>query len=126
MKVKGLDGRSYTWNLLNNLESSNPSSLHLEARCILKEEFPFEKILEELTIPSTSLRCDFFIPSKRIMVEVQGSQHYVYNNFHYNSQFDFIIAGKRDRQKEEFCNLNNIKLVELPYNDRDNWRQRLR
>ena len=38
----------------------------------------------------------------------------------------FLKAQKKDREKVEWCELNNIKLIELPYNEStDEWTKRL-
>lgn len=37
-----------------------------------------------------------------------------------------MLACKRDNEKKEWCELNNIQLVELPYNeDINEWRKRI-
>jgi very-short-patch-repair endonuclease len=69
---------------------------------------------------------DFFLPQEKIAVEVQGQQHYELNTFYHKNRLDFINQLSRDKQKREFCERNNIRLIELPYNESDEeWSIRL-
>jgi hypothetical protein len=35
----------------------------------------------------------------------------------------FFKGQKKDRDKKEWCVLNNIKYIELPYNMTENWKE---
>jgi len=122
--VQGLDGRSHSWNLAAYANKPRAGSkLHEEARVILSELFPFDSILEEVQLPGTSLFADFYIHRPRLLVEVQGEQHYKFNSHFFKTQSAFREAQMRDRNKKEWCELNSIQLVELPFNKRDEWRK---
>ncbi len=92
------------------------SDLHLKTRQILQTEFPFDKILEEIYLPGVNLYCDFFIPSRMIVVEAHGQQHYEFVKHFHQTQYDFLMSKKRDSLKEEFCRENNIRYITI--NDR--------
>jgi len=122
IKVRGLDGREYSWNLVNYLSNNrSPSSLHIKAREILHQLFPFDKILEEVSLPGTQLYADFYIHSKKLIIEVHGEQHYKFNPFFFKDKKSFALAQKRDRDKKSWAELNGITLVELPYNAQEKW-----
>lgn len=133
MKVIGLDDREYTWNLSKHKPKNKCSTLHERARQILKNEFVFEKIYEEVTLPGSKtnrtnrpLFADFFI-TPNIMIEVQGQQHYKYNTFFFNNKLEFFRAQSRDRTKQEWCDKNNIVLIQLPFCETDEeWLKRIR
>lgn len=133
MIVQGLDGKEYKWKIKSGKrQDTNKSKLHLEARDLLKELFPYDIIHEEITIPGTkvsanskSLCLDFFIPNRTLAVEVNGEQHFNMNSFHYKTKHDFFKALARDRNKINWCMLNSITLVSLDYNDKHNWRERI-
>ena len=72
-------------------------------------------ILEEFYIPQENLYLDFFIPGRMIAFEAQGEQHEKYNSFFYKEKFQFEKAKRRDVKKQEWCNLNSIRLVQVPY-----------
>ena len=87
LKAVGFDGRERNWNLSKCVVSGDQkrprSKLHILARKILKEEFPYDTILEEVPLvgshkPSrkSTLYVDFFIPSHSLAIEVHGRQHF--------------------------------------------------
>jgi hypothetical protein len=132
MQIKTLDGYVQNWQLTGHCSHAkieNKSSLHLNAREILKEKFPTIQILEEIPIPvrrSESYFLDFYIPMLKLAIEVHGEQHYQFNSFYHNSKLDFIRSQKRDREKKEWCLANNISFIELPYNEnKEQWKQRI-
>lgn len=130
MKIKGIDGKTYNWNITNNSvllsDERERSELHVRARIILKEIFPFDRILEEVFLPSVGLYGDFYIPKQKMMIECHGRQHYEFIKYFHKTAAGFIKSLQRDNQKKEFCEINEIELVELPYNESDNqWRARI-
>lgn len=63
---------------------------------------------------------DFWIPSKNILIEYQGRQHYEKVNFKKSMTKQQVIdnfdATKRnDKIKKQYCLDNNITLLEIPY-----------
>lgn len=125
MKVVGLDGRIHNWVLSNN-ESTNPSKPHIIARKLLRELFPLEQRLEELTLPGTSgLAADFFIPGQSLLIEVQGEQHYKFSLHFHKDKAGYARSLIRDRNKRTWCELNHIQFVELPYNEVESWTARI-
>ncbi len=134
MKVQGLDGKNYSWNLTGyGIKRGNCSSYHKRARELLADEFPTLSILEEVALPGfkNALFADFYLPLKKLLVEVQGEQHYKYiDRLHADavgSKKNFLLGQKRDREKRQWCELNNITLVELTYEETDDeWRSKIR
>ena len=130
MIVKGLDGKEYNWKPKGaDACDEYKSKLHLGIRNLLKEIYPFDIILEEVSLPGTSklkgkdLIADFYIPNRLLIVEAHGEQHYKYNSFFYKNKFEFAKAKKRDMDKLQWCELNNIRVVSLSYSDKiDTWR----
>ena len=134
MKVIGLDGRQYNWNPSSNKSSSrNKSNLHEKAKKLLDILFPHDRILEEVSLIGTNaglrrgtLRADFFIPNRNLIVEVQGEQHFKFNNFFFKNKLSFFKAKARDRDKKEWCKINGIKIAEFNYDeDIDDWRRKI-
>ena len=130
MKITGLAGKPYTWNLTTHVpykDDNRPRSQHhIRARSLLTEEFPYDRILEEVSLPGCGLFADFYIPKRKLMIEVHGSQHYEFNSFFYKSKADFYKAQTRDKKKASWANLNNITYVALPHTEsNDEWRKRI-
>ena len=135
MKVKGLNGRDYTIPLKKYMGSnrSKVSFYHSQAREIIQIVFSGDNILEEVKLPGTvnpskkaALFLDFFIPNLKIGVEVHGQQHFKYIPFFHKSKAGFMKARARDRDKAEWCDINNITLVVLRFDSSpEHWRKQL-
>ena len=60
------------------------------------------------------------------MVEVHGRQHYEYVPFFHVNKLGFVKSKLRDSDKREWCEINDIEFVELPYNMTDDeWREKI-
>lgn len=129
MEVSGFDGKKYKINFIGKTcnKTENRSNLHVKARNLLKELFPFDRLFEEVMLPgSRGLFADFFLPTRRLIVEVHGQQHYEYTNFFYKTKMDFVHAKQRDKNKIAWCELNSIDIIILPYNEsEEQWKARL-
>lgn len=80
----------------------------------LKDYWAQDIVFEEFPIAGTRLSIDFYNSNKKIAVEVQGGQHLKYvPHFHGKSKSTFLSQIRRDNEKQDFCKLNNIKLVEI-------------
>lgn len=71
-------------------------------------------VFEEFPVAGTRLTLDFYNANKKIAVEVQGAQHLKYvPYFHGKARSNFLKQIRRDQRKLDFCNLNDITLVEI-------------
>jgi hypothetical protein len=64
-------------------------------------------------VAGTRLRFDFYNANKKIAVEINGAQHTKYVPFFHKRRSNFVSQIRRDQQKIDFCELNDIKLVEI-------------
>ena len=68
-----------------------------------------------------NLKCDFYIPSKNILIEHQGSQHYEPKSFGIKDEKLVLQRFEEqqlyDNMKREYCKLKNINLLEIKYTD---------
>ena len=138
MKVLGINGKEYVWNLTGydifNDDKRKRSRFHIRARNLLKEVFNSYRILEEVKLPGSTelhrksvLYLDFYIPSIKLAIEVHGKQHYEFCPFFHRSRAEFLKGQARDDDKIEWCRLNSIELVTLKYTESDDeWRQRIK
>lgn len=128
MKIIGLDQKEYSLNLVKyNKPRENCSILHSRARILLHNLFPYDIIFEEIVLPGIKseisirpLILDFYINSQKLAVEVQGQQHYDHVKFFYGNKLEFFRARRLDSLKKQWCDINNIRLVELPFDKTDN------
>jgi len=125
MKILDLDGNILDWHPSGS-KSSSGSKLEQNANELIEKFFPTCIILREVTIPIRSKQyqyLDFYLPLMKIAIEVQGIQHYEYTHFFQSHLLYFHKQKKRDMEKQEWCELNNITLILLPYNKAiEEWR----
>ena len=127
MKVVSLDGVESNMKFLHRAEGrQHCSDLHKEARGIISQIFKTDQVFEEVPVPRERLTLDFFIPTRKLAIEVHGEQHYKFVPHFHITKFGFLQSKKRDARKKEWCHINNIILVELKYDERDGWETAIR
>jgi hypothetical protein len=95
-------------------------------KCKKKSETKLEDILKYNAIVFEKqfnlvyrYRVDFFIPSKKIVIEYNGEQHYKPIRFggmslkEANKKFE--VQKNRDEIIKNYCNKSNIKFIEIPH-----------
>lgn len=82
---------------------------------LTKNNFDFIAEYDELDCKGqsgkTKLKFDFFIPSKKLIIEYDGEFHYI--NKYENQRF--TEQQENDKIKDKFCKDNNINLLRIPY-----------
>ncbi len=63
-----------------------------------------------------NLELDLYNDEKKIAIEYNGKQHYVWPNGIHNSYETFIKQVRRDQYKVDKCDENGIYLITVPYN----------
>jgi len=107
-RVKNLKKRIINW------EASSRSKRQKAVKDFLKDYWYNHVTFEEFPVVGTRLSLDFYNANKRVAVEVQGSQHTKYNKFfHSGHKNNYLEQLKRDQIKAEFCEVNDIILVEI-------------
>ena len=131
MQVINLDGVESKWKMggkeVNN-DRRPRSSLHKAAREILKSRFPTFQILEEVSVPirkGKTLYFDFYLPLRKLAIEVHGEQHYAFNSLFHSSRQDFLRQKSNDRDKAEWCKLNGIELVVFSHDQQGTWEKQV-
>ena len=70
-------------------------------------------LLEEFPIPEERLWLDFYLPHHSLAFEYQGQQHDEFNKFFHGDKSGFVKSQKRDERKRQWCEMNNIVLIEV-------------
>lgn len=65
------------------------------------------------------LKFDFYLPTLNSVIEYNGIQHYEPVK-HFGGEDAFKIRQIKDNIKKEYCNLNNINILVIPYWEYDN------
>lgn len=107
-RVKNLKKRIINW------DASSRSKRQKLVKDFLKDYWYHHVTFEEFPVVGTRLSLDFYNANKKVAVEVQGSQHTKYNKFfHGGYKNNYLEQLKRDQMKAEFCEINDIILVEI-------------
>lgn len=70
-------------------------------------------ILEEFPVIGTRMSLDFYLPHHDVAFEFQGRQHTEYVHHFHHDKKTFERQKARDRDKRQWCVLNEIDLVEV-------------
>ena len=109
----------------NNLTRDGASNLHRDTLAALKEAFPHFTIRQEYSIEVFDdcgrrgiLYLDFFIADVLIAIECQGKQHFEETPFFHSKQGSFKKQQVNDKLKKQWCEINDVSLLEITYKDK--------
>lgn len=112
-KIIGVQKYSIDW------DAASKSKFQKSVKDFLREYWMRHVVFEEFPIAGTRMTFDFYNANHKIAIEVQGGQHTKYVPFfHGGYQNNYLMQLKRDHQKHDFCELNDIKLVEIYEKDK--------
>lgn len=99
---------------------NSESKGELLVKSILKKiniDFIQEYMLIDSYFSQYKLYIDFYIPSKNLFIEYNGIQHYQPVDFGTGGNVEDIYNKQitRDSELKEYCDLHNIKLLEIKY-----------
>ena len=77
------------------------------------KHWKYDAVYEEFKVAGTQLTLDFYNHTKKIAIEVQGAQHLQFVKHFHKTRSNFLRQIRRDDKKMDFCELNNIKLVQI-------------
>lgn len=94
------------------------SKFQFEVKQFLRQFWELNVVYEELKVPGSKMRIDFYNKTKGIAIEVDGAQHDNFSEyFHQGSRTVYRNQVIRDEKKDEFCELNEITLVRIKPKD---------
>tara|TARA_R110000772_G_scaffold144512_6_gene254326 strand:+ start:894 stop:1301 length:408 start_codon:yes stop_codon:yes gene_type:complete len=94
-------------------ESKSRSKFQNRVKIFLMPYWKNDIVFEEFRIVGSRLSLDFYNANKKIAVEVQGDQHIKYVKHFHKTRLNYLDQLKRDQKKLDFCNFNDIKMVEV-------------
>ena len=83
-----------------------------DKKILFEEQKEFENLKDK-----KMLSYDFYIPSKKILIEYNGKQHYEFHKLFHKNYHDFLIQKHHDWLKRKFAKNNEYKLLTIPYWD---------
>jgi len=117
MKFKTLNGSlkrvSKIRKYIIDWEGKSRSKIQYNTKQKIKDVWANNVVFEEFPVAGTKLTLDFYNASKKIAIEVQGQQHRKYVKFFHGNKMNYLDQLRRDKQKIEFCKINDIRLIEI-------------
>lgn len=85
----------------------------------LNISFKQQKTFENCRFPDTNqlARFDFYLPDYNIIIEYDGEQHFISKNSGWSNDSQLAYTKSHDDFKNQWCYLNNIKLIRIPFLD---------
>jgi hypothetical protein len=106
----------------NGCPKCNASKGELKIHSVLKNmkvSYQSQKTFDDCVNPYTGrkLKFDFYIPSKNLLIEYDGRQHFLISQLGKYKMTKYDLAGNqfRDSIKTEYARKNNIELLRIPY-----------
>ena len=94
-------------------EKKSRSKIQFKIKQFLKEYWENHIVYEEFPVYGTKLKVDILNATKRIAVEVNGTQHTSFNKFFHKTRINYLRSLQRDHKKMEWLKLNNFELIEI-------------
>lgn len=124
MRLLNVNGRLVNKNVKRysiNWEAKSRSKLQFKFKEFFYPYWKNHIVYEEFPVYGSMLKIDLLNATKKIAVEIQGSQHESFNKFfHDNSRLKYLESIKRDVKKEKWIELNEFKFLELYEDDLKN------
>jgi hypothetical protein len=93
-------------------DKKSRSKLQFNVKQFLRSYWKNHIVYEEFPVYGTRLKVDIVNMTKKIAIEVQGSQHETFNKFfHDNSRAKYLASIKRDAKKAEWLALNDFVIM---------------
>lgn len=95
-------------------DKKSRSNIQFETKQFLKKYWSAQIVYEEFPVYGSRMKVDFLNATKKIAIEVQGSQHESFNKFfHDNSRLKYLGSIKRDYAKSKWLESNGFTLLEV-------------
>ena len=116
LKLYSMTGRLMSKNVAKYLIDWNKKSrskLQFNVKQFLKPFWQYQIVYEEFPVYGTRLKVDILNATKKIAVEVNGSQHTSFNKFFHKTRVNFLRSLQRDHKKLEWLKVNDFELIEI-------------
>lgn len=116
MKFKTLSGREKSVNIAKYLvdwDAKERSKIQFNVKRFLYPYWRGHVVCAELRVAGTRMTFDLVNMTRHIAIEVQGRQHTEFTPFFHENRSNYLQQIKRDLNKEKFCELNGLSLVEI-------------
>lgn len=123
LRMYSITGRLMTQKVddyLIDWDKPSRSKIQFKIKQFLKQYWKYQILFEEFPVFGSRMKVDFLNATKKIAVEVNGTQHKEFNKFfHNNSRANYLNSIKRDWAKTEWLERNGYTLIEIEQDEVD-------
>lgn len=117
MRLLKLNGKEVNKNVNKYLirwDAAERSKFQFNVKQFLRKYWHNHIVYSEFPVFGTLMHIDIYNATLKVAVEVSGDQHLEFNkHFHKGNRLNFLSQIKRDMDKLKFCEINNIKMIEI-------------
>ena len=116
MRLYNVNGKLVSKNVSRyriRWDDKSRSKIQFKIKQFLKPYWINHLVYEEFPVYGSLLKVDILNTSKKIAVEVQGSQHETFNPFFHTTHNGFLGSIKRDIVKYDWLIKNDFKVIEI-------------
>lgn len=110
-------------------DSKSPVTARMDGKPSMKKGTKGEALLAEfftsksipieteykIVVGHHNLRCDVYVPSLRMVIEFDGTQHYQFSERYHKTIEDFKRGQEYDRMKIQWALDNGLRIIHLDY-----------
>lgn len=108
-----LDGRTSSCGCVSSISNMKIAELLKEWKIHALSEYKFDDCKNIFPLPF-----DFYLPDLNMCIEYDGEFHYLEST--HNGKEKLLLQQKRDKIKTNYCKRKNIKLLRIPYWEKEN------
>lgn len=116
MRLKTLSGKLKYKNCKKYLidwDKKQKSGYQTQVKDFLSQFWSKDVVYSEFPVFGSKMTIDLFNATRMIGIEVQGEHHGQYIQFFSKSRAGYLSQIKRDVSKQKWCEINEIKLLEI-------------
>jgi hypothetical protein len=122
MRLKTLNGKLIYKNCkkyLINWDKKQKSGYQTQVKDFLRKYWEKNVVYTEFPVFGSKMTLDLFNASSFVSIEIQGEHHSSYIPFFNKNRIGYLNQIKRDISKQNWCEMNKIKLIEIFPEDLD-------
>lgn len=117
MRLYNINGRLISKNVSKyriKWDKKSRSKIQTKVKKFIQPYWENHVVYEEFPVFGSKMKVDLFNATRKVAIEVQGSQHSSYNPFfHKGSRQEYLNSIKRDHLKFLWLEKNGYELIEV-------------
>lgn len=119
-RLYNINGRLISKNVSKYLikwDAPSRSKIQFSVKQFLRTLWKNHIVFEEFCVFGSQLKVDFLNVTRKIAIEVDGSQHAEFNKFFHGNRLNYLKSIKRDFKKLEWLEKNKFQVINIVEED---------